>query len=415
MDEELAAAFAKMLQADGLPGVLVSNRPWRELSADAIAHLVSTRTPIYVRHGQLVRIQRKEDDTPCIEALTETTLKGMLARTMNFVKVTVKGHMHCPPPDAMVKDIPTLGKSLLAETVALIATGRKASMMTAPYDDNEWRKRIASTLAEGATIITIDNIKARLQSASLDSALTSHTVKERILGESRNGVYAQCATWMATGNNIQLGGDLPRRCYWIRMDARTAKPWTRGGFKHDLETWIPAHRGEIIVALLTLVRAWYDAGKSPLSEPIKMGSFQAWVNTIGGILEYGSVSNFLGNAQALQEQDEDALQWAAFLHAWLAHYHRNQILASVLAKDIKVGSTLDEVDSTLVGLYNALPDDLTDIQKGDFKRRLGKALSYRVGTQFDESGLHLVKGEPDKRSGAVYWSVAFPEPGAVSL
>ncbi|EFH90810.1 hypothetical protein [Ktedonobacter racemifer] len=526
MDEELVAAFAKMLQADGLPGVLVSNRPWRELSADAIAHLVSTRTPIYVRHGQLVRIQRKEDDTPCIEALTETTLKGMLARTMNFVKVTVKGPMHCPPPDAMVKDILTLGnwlfppldsiiefpvirsdgtlittpgydeqtrlyyapvptlhippipehptdddivsalvlieevigqfpfendasyantvallltplirhaidghvplalidatrpgtgKSLLAETVALIATGRKASMMTAPYDDNEWRKRIASTLAEGATIITIDNIKARLQSASLDSALTSHTVKERILGESRNGVYAQCATWMATGNNIQLGGDLPRRCYWIRMDARTAKPWTRGGFKHDLETWIPTHRGEIITALLTLVRAWYDAGKPLMSEPIKMGSFQAWVNTIGGILEHGSVNDFLGNAQALQEQDEDALQWAAFLRAWLAHYHLNQILASVLVKDIKAGSTLDEIESTLVGLYNALPDDLTDIQKGDFKRRLGKALSYRVGTQFDESGLHLVKGEPDKRSGAVYWSVALPDSVEVVL
>ncbi|WP_236031102.1 hypothetical protein [Ktedonospora formicarum] len=44
---------------------------------------------------------------------------------------------------------------------------------------------------------------------------------------------------------------------------------------------------------------------------------------------------------------------------------------------------------------------------------MGKVLSYQVGTQFDDGGLHLVKGEPDTRSGAVYWSVVFPEPEAV--
>ncbi|WP_235932487.1 hypothetical protein [Dictyobacter arantiisoli] len=323
-----------------------------------------------------------------------------------LIRQAIDGHVPLALIDATR---PGTGKSLLAETVALIATGRKATMMTAPYDDDEWRKRIASTLAEGATIITIDNIKARLQAASLDSALTSHTVKERILGESRNGVYAQRATWMATGNNIQVGGDLPRRCYWIRMDARTAKPWTRGGFKHDLETWVPEHRGALIAALLTLVRAWYDAGQPPTNVAIKMGSFQSWVNTIGGILERCFVEGFLENTQALQ-QDDDALQWAAFLHAWQAHYKSNQLLSSLLAKDLKAGSVSDEEENnTLADLYNALPDDLTDIHKGDFKRRLGKALSYRVGTQFDDTGIHLVKGEPDKRSGAVYWSVALPE------
>ena len=522
MNEEIASDLAKMLQANGLPGVLISNRPWREFSAETIAHLARIQTPIYVRHGQLVRIQRKEDGTPFIETLSETTLKGMLGRAMNFVKITVRGAAHCPPPDAMVKDLLTLGqwpfppldsiiefpvlrpdgtlidtpgydpvtrlyyapvptlqippipdaptvedivnalalidevigefpyqdeashanaigllltpiirqsigghvplalidatrpgtgKSLLAETVALIATGRKSAMMAAPYDDDEWRKRIASTLSEGATIITIDNIKARLQAASLDLALTSHTVKERVLGESRNGVYAQRATWMATGNNITLGGDLPRRCYWIRMDAQTATPWTRGGFKHDLEAWVPAHRGEIIAALLTMARTWYVAGCPPAPTPKTMGSFQAWVETVGGILAHCYVEHFLDNAQALQEQDDDAQQWAAFLRAWKAHYKRDLILSSQLAKDIKAGSTADESASLegVAGLYNTLPDELADIHKGDFRRRLGKALAARVGTRFDESGLHLVRGERDKRNGTVYWSVAQPE------
>ncbi len=510
--------LSEMLQTDGLPGVLISNCPLRDMSQDALRHLERAKTSIYVRYGQLVRVQRKEDGTPCIETLTETAFKGVLARAINFVKMTPKGPLHIAPPDTIVKDLlalgewpfppldsiiefpvfrpdgtlietpgydaatrlvyapiatlrippvpeeptweqivdalalidetigefpyqdaaskanaigllltplirqsitgqvplalidatrPGTGKSLLAETVAMIATGRKAAMMTAPYDDDEWRKRIASTLAEGATIITIDNIKARLQAASLDAALTSSVVKERVLGQSKNGIYSQRATWMATGNNIQIGGDLPRRSYWIRMDAHTDKPWTRSNFKHDLETWVPAHRGELIAALLTLARFWFSAGRPAATVP-RIGNFQSWAETVGGILAHTQlVDGFLDNLNALYEQaDDDAGQWAAFLRAWHDLYQEQEVPVSQLAKDIKSGS-FDGGDTTLgvAGLFNALPDDLSDVQKGDFKRRLGKALAARVGTHFDESGLHLTKARMDKHAGAVYWKV----------
>ncbi len=258
-----------------------------------------------------------------------------------IIRQAINGHVPLALLDATR---PGTGKSLLAELVALIATGRKAAMMGAPYDDDEWRKRIAATLSDGATIIVIDNVRSRLQSAALDLALTSHTVQERILGQSKNGVYAQRATWMATGNNIQLGGDMPRRCYWIRMDAHMDKPWRRGGF-------------------------------------------QPWVDTIGGILAYAEITGFLGNAEELYEQaDNDALQWAAFLHAWRDAYQEREVLVADLVRDIKAGA---EVNAESAGagadLYSTLPDDLEDIRKGDFKRRLGKALASHVGSQFDES------------------------------
>ena len=521
IEQNDALKLQDMLQADGLPGVVIANRPLRDMSGEVLKHLTHAKTPIYVRHGQLVRIQRKEDESPCIEPLSESAFKGILARSMNMVKLTAKGPTHIAPPDVIVKDIlsigrwpfppldtiiefpvfrpdgtlietpgydpvtrlayvplpslkvpaipsepteedvvnamalideaigefpyeddaskanaigllltplirqsingqvplalidatrPGTGKSLLAETVAMIATGRKAAMMTAPYDDDEWRKRIASTLAEGSTIITIDNIKGKLQAPSLDAALTSSIVKERILGQSKNGVYPQRATWMATGNNIQIGGDLPRRSYWIRMDAHTDKPWTRSNFKHDLEMWVPAHRGELIAALLTLARAWYAAGKPAAAQVPRMGNFQSWADTIGGILAHAWLGPcpFLGNINALYEQaDSDAAQWAAFLHAWQDYYQGQEVLVSKLTKDIKAGA-FDDGDTGLgiANLYNTLPDEISDTQKGDFKRRLGKALSARIGSQFDESGLHLQKAGMDKRSGAVYWTVA---------
>ncbi len=522
-DEREAHLLAQLLQVDNLPGVFCTPmRPWRDIADEALSHLAdgqaAARSSLYVRHGELVRIVRKEDGSPSIEALTDPAFKDILARSMNFVRIGGRGPIHIAPPDDIVKNIvsrscwpfaaleaivefpvfrpdgtlldqpgydqatrlfyaptpgldlppipehPTLeqivdaiglideaigefpyqdtashanaygllltpiirqsisghvpialldaprpgtGKSLLAETVAMIATGRKAAMIAAPYDDdNEWRKRIASTLADGATIIVIDNVHGRLQSAALDLALTSHTMQERILGQSKNGMYAQRATWIATGNNIQLGGDMPRRSYWIRMDAHTAKPWQRGGFTHNLEEWVPAHRGALIAALLTLARAWYAAGRPAPEKPLpRMGSFQAWVETVGGILHLVGLTNFLDNLDDLYAQaDTDTTQWAAFLHAWRETYGEREVLVAEVVRALKAAS----LENTGIGadLYHALPDDLSDIHKGEFRRRLGKALAFRVGSQFDESGLHLVKAATDRRSGSIYWKVA---------
>ena len=72
------------------------------------------------------------------------------------------------------------GASLLAELVALLATGRQAAMMTAPNNDEEWRKKITAALSEGSTVITIDNVEGVLVSAALAAALTSSTWKDRI-------------------------------------------------------------------------------------------------------------------------------------------------------------------------------------------------------------------------------------------
>jgi hypothetical protein len=524
-DDREAYLLTQLLQVDSLPGVFVSAlRPWRDIADESLSLLAeastphTAHTPLYVRQSELVRIVRKEDGTPAIEALSDPALKDVLAHTMNFVKIGHKGPIHIAPPDDIVRNIttrpswpfapleaiiefpvfrpdgtlifqpgydtatrlyyapnpklvippianypsdeqiveaislidevigefpyqdtashanahgllltpmirqsisghvplalldatrPGTGKTLLAETVAMITTGRKAAMMAAPFnDDNEWRKRIASTLSDGATIIVIDNVHGKLQSSALDLALTSHTMQERILGQSKNGVYAQRATWMATGNNIQLGGDMPRRSYWIRMDAYTAKPWMRGGFRHNLEEWIPAHRGELIAALLTLARAWYAAGRPAPQKPLpRMGSFQSWVEVVGGILHFVGLTNFLDNLDELYNQaDSDTQQWAAFLHAWQATYGEREVLAADVAQDLK-GSPLEN-SIAVTDLYNALPDELTDIHRGDFRRRLGKALAAHVGSQFDESGLHLVKASTQRRSGAVYWQVA---------
>jgi hypothetical protein len=105
--------------------------------------------------------------------------------------------------------MPGTGKGLLAECIGIVATGRSAPLMTAPATDDEWRKKITASLLEGATMITIDNLEGKLESAALASVLTSPTWEDRILGFSKNAALPQRASWLATGNNIVLGRDCP--------------------------------------------------------------------------------------------------------------------------------------------------------------------------------------------------------------
>jgi DNA polymerase-1 len=213
----------------------------------------------------------------------------------------------------------------------------------------------------------------------------------------------QKVTWVATGNNLSLAGDLARRCYWIRLDAQTSRPWQRTGFRHpDLLGWVSANRGELVTALLTLSQAWYQAGQPEGMTPT-LGGFEAWTQTIGGILQHVGIPGFLGNLDALYSQvDEgDSGQWTAFLTVWLATYGERPMTVAELTEDLLLeGSTLREV----------LPDDLADAlpardsDTGRFRRKLGHALRQRAERRFGDEDLFIARGD-DRHRKVALWRV----------
>ena len=311
----------------------------------------------------------------------------------------VRQAVNGPVPMALIdKPQAGTGGSLLAETIALIGTGRTAEMLGAPRDDEEWRKQITAKLAAGGTMVTVDNVEGALFAPSLARALTARTWTDRILGRSESITLSQRATWIATGNNIILRGDLPRRCYWIRLDAKQSRPWQREGFTHpDLLSWVLEKRGELVAALLTIARAWFAAGKPQAADVPRLGSFEAWTEIVGGMVTFAGVGGFLGNLKELYDKaDEGNAEWEAFLEEWWKHRGEDPITVKALAKLIN--------DEAL--LKNALPGDLSealDKGEGSFTRRLGKALAKRAGTRYGEDGLHITEAGEQRR--AKLWSV----------
>ena len=166
-------------------------------------------------------------------------------------------------------------------------------MMTAPSPDEEWRKRITAQLIEGQTVAIIDNVEQPLGSLSLSAVLTSPVWADRLLGQSEIARVPHRVMWLATGNNIRLKGDVPRRSVWCRLDAKMERPWQRVDFKHpDLLGWIEVDLGRLPSAALTVARVWITEGMPSFSGP-PLGSLESWSRSIGGILEVAGITGFL--------------------------------------------------------------------------------------------------------------------------
>ena len=306
------------------------------------------------------------------------------------------------------------GKGLLTEVISIISTGRSAAMFSAPKDDEEWRKQITSALLVGSTIVVIDNVENRLAAPSLAKAVTAHTWVDRILKTNEAVHLPQNATWFITGNNITLGGDLPRRCYPCRIDSRVQHPWERMDFKHvDLEKYVTENRGALIAALLTMARGWY-AGGQPDGGATKLGSFLSWCRIIGGILAFAKIDGFLTNLPSMYSlMDMDTPVWSAFFDAWYAAIGPQPLQVNEVTKLLQASADSSDPDEST--FRQCIPDGLEGEfgrliagHRNNFNRRLGKALSRRVDTTFDND-LQLCRAKDESHTKVARWCVTKPE------
>jgi hypothetical protein len=334
--------------------------------------------------------------------------KASAANTLALLLTPIMRNVTPGPVPLSVIDKPTpgTGGSLLAEVVALLATGSPAGMMSAPRDDEEVRKQLTSALMRGNLVVTIDNVDGVLSAPSLSRALSSEYWEDRVLGRSEMIRVPQRATWIASGNNIQLGGDMPRRGYWIRLDAGVERPWQRAGFKHpELKAWVAANRSKLLSALLTMGRAWFAKG-APQGRAT-LGGFEGWAHTIGGVLEVAGISGFLANLDEMYERAADGTRdWTAFLEAWRKAYGDEARTTKEIAADLLHGEAHN-------GLRDALPEEFGTIvperpDKG-LTRRLGKAFSRREGRRHGDEGLYLARAGERKR--ALQWIVKAADGG----
>ncbi|TDD70878.1 hypothetical protein [Actinomadura rubrisoli] len=222
--------------------------------------------------------------------------------------------------------MPASGKSILTGGPGMLYGQR---VIPWAYAEEELRKSITAVLAEQVGVVVWDNLAEGtvIDSPTLALLVTAGVWSDRQLGASRTIATVNDRLWMATGNNLQVGGDMASRTVRVHLDPNMPRPeqrdQTRFGIPH-LDQWItdPANQLTVLWHLLVLVLNWTSGG-APRADTVSMRQFTPWAQALGGFLTHHGIEGFLANAADVRGIDEDETRWHAFMACW-HHLHGDQ-------------------------------------------------------------------------------------------
>ncbi|WP_130471416.1 primase-helicase zinc-binding domain-containing protein [Candidatus Magnetaquicoccus inordinatus] len=298
------------------------------------------------------------------------------------------------------------GKGLMANVVALIATGRTAAAITHSKDPEEEKKSLFTILVSGDSIALIDNIEHSLGSPALCSILSEETYKSRVLGETREIVVPTSVTWLATGNNLTVKGDLTTRVIIIHIDPAVERPEERT-FKRDLKTWIPENRAKLVCAGITVLRAYAVAGRPSTGLP-PYGRFEEWGRVVRDALVWCGLEDPCLSRNEVEDDDPVRIELNNFLTAWWKSAAIQVTTEQMIERARFMASPPDEWVSGVKqdpdhSFINALVDIAGDAKGNINKRTLSWYLKRHRGRI--EGGLMISVEQKKNRAGFELWSV----------
>jgi hypothetical protein len=290
------------------------------------------------------------------------------------------------------------GKSLLADVISIIGTGRAAPRWPQVTEDEEERKRLLTVALAGYPVIHIDNVTRPLGSPALDLALTAPSFSDRILGKNDSREAPLSMVWLASGNNMQFKGDMARRIVPIDLDPKMERPEERTGFHHNpLTPWVQQERPHLTVAALTIVKAYFEA-QCPPQDVTSLGSFEQWSDLVRQALIWAGEADPCEGRKGIEaESDPQYERLAVLLEAWAQCYPNNDAWTLAQVKgDIQTRATLPPHPPNQ---WNRLQEAL-----GAFDKRYeGKSLNTQVlGYEFRKFQGRTIAGRRFVTTGSLH-------------
>lgn len=211
------------------------------------------------------------------------------------------------------------GKSLQVDVVHIIATGRPASRMTYPEQDEELEKVLAGYAMSSAPTVNFDNVARKFGGAALDKVITAiDTVDLRLLGSTGVHTYPWRAAIFASGNNVVCRGDMLARVLAPRLESPLDNPETRSGLRFpNLRGWARKERARLVVDALTVLRG-YTHAERPDMGCARWGGFEAWARLIPNAIVWAGGLDPMGARRGLSgDEDPERVAHAALVEGWV--------------------------------------------------------------------------------------------------
>jgi hypothetical protein len=293
---------------------------------------------------------------------------------------------------------PGSGKTLLAMLVGLITTGRDVPVSELSDENEEVRKTLTAILLEGDRVVLFDNAAGSFGCKALDAVLTGTTCRGRILGQTKRTPEIPVGTvFLASGNNLRIRGDTPRRVVPCRIVPGCERPEERAGFRiPDLKAHVRRNRPALVMAALTVLRAHALAGRPAAPLPA-FGSFEEWTHVVRQAI-YWATGRDPHAARALLVTDcrgEDP-NLPAVLAAWA------QLPGGRAVRDGVSARRALEL-AAQGGAYSTLREALCEWGKGG-ELPTPQSLGYRLRQAKDRvAGSWSLRGAADRNGIAKWW------------
>jgi hypothetical protein len=288
---------------------------------------------------------------------------------------------------------PGLGKTILAQLIAIVRDGRPTETASYNSNDEEFEKRLGSIVRRGTTTVIIDNAKSqgrnpRIESACLERCMTDPILSFRLLGQSQDIRAENSHIFCITANSPDVSRDLVTRSVVINMLYEGA-PEKRTFTIADPEGYALEHRIAILGELIGMVERWIAAGK-PLASTHSRFNKRGWGNIVGGILQVAGEPDFLANAEEAATQLDDERRDFTELVAILANHPQGMWTAGELVE--------------LAGRHKLLQEALGDCSPRAQSTRMGLTASRFLAERFAQtSGSTATFHRGEDRKGKVYY------------
>ncbi len=260
------------------------------------------------------------------------------------------------------------GKTRLVKLISIIAHGLgNPILMTWPEGSemmtrgDEIRKRLASLLTEGASLVLIDNLPRGedFGSPEIDAFLTAPSFYDRQLGRndgSRVGGPNGCLL-LGTGNNVSPSGDTADRTLIVRLHTDDPNPRSRPeesfAIPH-IERYVLEHRAKYLSAALTIWRAWIRA-EAPQPPGETWGSFESFVSTVVAILRWlGRPDPIANRFREMAQSDTETQALCAMLGLWEETLGVEALGCTDVLTKISPGAASGEIEERKAHLREAL-------------------------------------------------------------
>ncbi|KQU95203.1 hypothetical protein [Devosia sp. Root105] len=295
----------------------------------------------------------------------------------------VRRSISTAPAHAIDAPVMGTGKTKISEVASVIATGRKPTAISYGSSQEEFQKRLFSTLYKGDAVVIIDNVEQEVESDEFCTILTSEQWQSRVLGLSKMAVVPTNVLWLLNGNRMTFKGDITDRVILCNLDARVEDPKSRT-FDRDPVAYAIEHRAELAVAGLTVLRAHAAAG-FPGAEGLSPSRFPDWDRMVRGALVWAGEPDPHETRHRLVSVDPVRETHRSLMRVWREGIGlRYPVTAQQL-----IDRTVADPSQFAWPAMPAWPEDVSD----ELGRAIYAAVSGRVGVNSRNLGKYLMKVE----------------------